>query len=224
MNKFLKYFLRLATFFLPPIVLAQATNTNLENPLGTIGTPTEIFARVAGGLSFITGSLALLFVVIGGYMILTAAGSNERYSTGKNMIVYAIIGLLVTVGSYTILTTTINVLTGAAVGAGSLKAFKTASTLIDPLGLEAALASNTAGFVFYGKRIISLMVNLLGVAAVVMYVIGGLQWMLSGGSEEKIATAKRTLTYATIGTIIVLSSYILIRFVYAPFAALLVGG
>jgi hypothetical protein len=57
-----------------------------------------------------------------------------------------------------------------------------------------------------------------------MYVIGGLQWMLSGGSEEKIATAKRTLTYATIGTIIVLSSYILIRFVYAPFAALLVGG
>ena len=39
----------------------------------------------------------------------------------------------------------------------------------------------------------------------VMVIIGGLQYMLSGGSEEKVTKAKSTILYAIIGIVIVLS-------------------
>ncbi|KKT20864.1 MAG: hypothetical protein UW06_C0052G0008, partial [Parcubacteria group bacterium GW2011_GWE1_43_8] len=83
---------------------------------------------------------------------------------------------------------------------------------------------SSPAFVFYGQRIIGFMVNLLGVAVVMMYIIGGLQWMLSAGSEDKISKAKKTLLYATIGAIVVLSSYLLIKFIFNPIAATLVTG
>ncbi|MDP3986128.1 MAG: hypothetical protein Q8P77_01695 [Candidatus Veblenbacteria bacterium] len=220
----LRSLLAFALLVLPVVVLAQATNTELQNPLGEGVGPWELFARLAGGLSFVTGTLALAFTVIGGYVILTAAGNSERFSTGKKMVTYSIIGMLLATASYTILSTAINVLTGAAVGKGVLTEFKSATTLIDPLGLMTLPDGAGPAFIFYGQRILGFVVNLLGVAVVIMYVYGGLTWMLSAGNEERIATAKRTLLYATLGAAVVLSSYILIKFIYVPFASLLQAG
>lgn len=39
----------------------------------------------------------------------------------------------------------------------------------------------------------------------VMIIVGGLQYMLSGGSEDKVRKAKSTILYAIIGVAIVLS-------------------
>lgn len=209
-------------FIWPLLVWAQGGNTELENPLGTIN-PDQIFARVAGGLSFMAGTLALLFVVLGGYMILTAHGNEEQYRKGKNSLVYAIIGLMIIVGSYQILTTTINLLTGAATGGGGLPSFKTSFSLVDPLNLVSSIQSGQAGIIFLGQRIIGYLVNFLGAAVVVMYIYGGLVWMTSGGREEKVTLAKKILTYATIGAAVVLGSYVLIKFIYTPFINLLQG-
>lgn len=206
---------------LPTIALAQAANTELENPLGEGTQIWDLFARIAAGLSFVAGTLALLFVVIGGYMILTARGNDEQYRKGKNTISYAIVGMLVIVGSYQILTTVINVLTGAAIGAGGLPELTKGSTFVDPLGITSSIQSGQSIVIFYGQRIIGYMVNLLGVAVVAMYVYGGTIWMMSAGSEERVQQAKKVLTYATIGAAVVLGSYIIIKFVYAPFAALI---
>ncbi len=214
-------------FFLPLVILAgngtDLVNTELSNPLGDNVYPWEIFARVAGGLSFVAGTLALVFTVIGGYIILTAAGNSERFATGKKAITYAVLGLLIIVGSYQILTTTINILTGAAVGQGGLPKI-TGDKLIDPLGITDAVPAGDSIAIFYGQRIVGYLVNLLGVAVVVMYVYGGLLWMLAGGNEDKISQAKKTLLYATIGATVVLCSYILIKFVYVPFAHILQSG
>ena len=51
------------------------------------------------GLSFI-GVVALLFIVYGGYLILTSQGSPEQLSKGKSYITYAIIGMLLADGGY----------------------------------------------------------------------------------------------------------------------------
>ncbi|KKT27839.1 MAG: hypothetical protein UW12_C0015G0001, partial [Parcubacteria group bacterium GW2011_GWF1_43_9] len=164
--------------------------------------------------------------IIGGYMILSAAGNSERFDKGKKTITYAIIGLLVTISSYQILANTINILTGVAVNeeGAKLPEFRNPATLIDPLGLTTLPNGSSPAFVFFGQRVIGFMVNLLGVAVVMMYVWGGLQWMLSAGSEDKISKAKKTLLYATIGAIVVLSSYLLIKFIFNPIAATLVTG
>lgn len=210
----------LTTSVIPLTIFAQ-TNTNLENPLGEGTGAWEIFARLAGGISFAAGTLALVFVVLGGYMILTAAGNAERFGTGKKTISYAILGMLITVGSYTILTSTINILTGAAIGQGGLPDLTNGTTLVDPLGITSTVPSGQSVVIFYGQRIVGYMVNLLGVAVVLMYVYGGAVWMLSAGNEEKISQAKKILSYATIGAAVVLSSYILIKFIYTPFISIL---
>ncbi len=48
------------------------------------------------------GSLVLLFFIYGGFLFLTAAGSNERVAKGKRVIIGSVIGLLIVFFSYTI--------------------------------------------------------------------------------------------------------------------------
>lgn len=54
---------------------------------------------------------------------------------------------------------------------------------------------------------------LIGIVAVVMIIMGGLRYILSGGSQEKVTSAKNTLLYAVIGLIIVALAQIIVKFV-----------
>ncbi|MBI5466571.1 MAG: hypothetical protein HY974_04790, partial [Candidatus Kerfeldbacteria bacterium] len=198
----------------PVLTWAQTANTNLENPLGTNIYFPEIWARLAGGLLFVTGTLALAVVIIGGYRILTAAGNAENFAQGKKMIVYAILGMFIAVGSYAILATAIGVLTGGA------KPFGVAGGLVDPLNLS---SDPQAAFTFYGGRLLRYALSALGAVSLLMAIYGGFTWLTSAGNEEKITTAKKTLTYAGIGLIIILTSYTFISFLYQPFYRMLSG-
>ena len=51
------------------------------------------------GLGFI-GAVALLFIVYGGYLILTSQGNVEQLNKGKSYIFYSIVGLILAVGGY----------------------------------------------------------------------------------------------------------------------------
>ncbi len=49
--------------------------------------------------------------------------------------------------------------------------------------------------------------------AMLMVVIGGMQYIFSGGNEEKVKAANKTIIYALIGLIVVGGSYGLLRVV-----------
>jgi len=61
------------------------------------------FERIVAFLAAIIGTLSVLMMVWGGFIILTSAGS-ERHETGKNYVKYALIGLLVTLSAYILVT------------------------------------------------------------------------------------------------------------------------
>ena len=61
-------------------------------------------------------------------------------------------------------------------------------------------------FVNIGKLIL----QFLGVAALVMFIYGGLLWITSGGKSEQINQGKRVLTGALIGIIIVVFAYTIV--------------
>lgn len=69
------------------------------------------------------------------------------------------------------------------------------------------------------NSIISTILNILsvivGVIAVIMIIIGGFRYITSGGSSEKVSSAKNTLLYAIIGLIIVALAQIIVKFVLA---------
>ena len=51
---------------------------------------------------------------------------------------------------------------------------------------------------------------ILGFLAVLAFIVSGLQYMLSGGDERQVETAKRNMKYSIIGLVIALSSLIIL--------------
>ncbi|MBI5404632.1 MAG: hypothetical protein HY976_00225 [Candidatus Kerfeldbacteria bacterium] len=62
-------------------------------------------------------------------------------------------------------------------------------------------------------NIISWVLGILALVAVVMIIIGGFQWMTAAGNEEKIEKAKKVISAAVIGLIIVLLAWAIVIFV-----------
>lgn len=61
-------------------------------------------------------------------------------------------------------------------------------------------------------NIVSVMV---GIAAVIMIIIGGFKYITSGGDSSNISSAKNTILYAVVGLIIVALAQVIVRFVVA---------
>jgi hypothetical protein len=62
-------------------------------------------------------------------------------------------------------------------------------------------------------NIIQWILGLLGLIAVIMILYGGFVWMTAGGNEEKVASAKKVISAAVIGLIIVLLAWAIVIFV-----------
>ncbi|MCB9813465.1 MAG: hypothetical protein H6772_03600 [Pseudomonadales bacterium] len=63
-------------------------------------------------------------------------------------------------------------------------------------------------------NIFTVIISLIGLAAFVMFIIGSIQWLISGGnSADGTKKAKDTLTYAVIGIVIALSAFIVLNLI-----------
>lgn len=63
------------------------------------------------------------------------------------------------------------------------------------------------------KKIIDLLSYIIGIVAVLMIILGGLRYILSGGDSNSISGAKNTILYALIGIVIVIFAQVIVRFV-----------
>ncbi len=52
---------------------------------------------------------------------------------------------------------------------------------------------------------------LIGVAIFVMFVVGGFNFLFSGGDQKKLEKARGTLTNAVIGVVVIVSAYLILR-------------
>ncbi|MDD4995084.1 MAG: hypothetical protein PHW53_01275 [Patescibacteria group bacterium] len=106
-----------ALTLLIPTALAITTPTStdtgvpqkveLNPPFGQAAAAPDVFIQTMIGRIIqyalgIVGSIALLIFVAGGFIWLTSAGNADRIKSGKNMIVWAVIGLAVIFSAYAI--------------------------------------------------------------------------------------------------------------------------
>jgi hypothetical protein len=76
----------------------------LDNPLGDGKTDINvIIGQVISVILGVVGSIALLMFVYGGVVWMTSSGNQEKITKGKNIIVWAIMGLLMIFASYGII-------------------------------------------------------------------------------------------------------------------------
>jgi hypothetical protein len=89
-------------FFFIFINKAAALDVNLTNPLST-----SDFNKLVGNtlqwVLSVAGSVALIMLIFGGITYITAAGDEQRITTAKRTITWAILGLTVVLLSYAII-------------------------------------------------------------------------------------------------------------------------
>jgi len=60
----------------------------------------KLIGNLAKFITGIIGALALLFFIYGGLMWILSGGEKKRIETGRNSIVYSVIGLVITIGAF----------------------------------------------------------------------------------------------------------------------------
>lgn len=73
-------------------------------------------------------------------------------------------------------------------------------------------------------NLVRLALTFLGIIAVVIIMYGGFVWMTSNGDAERVSKAKKILTSAIIGLVIILSSFLIVTFVINNISNALSGG
>lgn len=92
-----------------------------------------------------------------------------------------------------------------------------ASALTLQEGAQAAQCDGCPSDLFGDKGIFKQVTNtilyIVGIIAVVMLIIGGIKYLLSGGDSKKVTDAKNTVLYAIIGLVICFLSFAIVNFV-----------
>lgn len=95
-------------------------------------------------------------------------------------------------------------------------------------GADAARGSQQTADLFGSTGIFRTITNVLlfvlGAVSVIMIIIGGLRYVISGGNSTAVTAAKNTILYAIVGVIVALLAYAIINFVLNSFAASGSGG
>lgn len=63
------------------------------------------------------------------------------------------------------------------------------------------------------KNVINILLFIIGAAAVIMIIIGGIRYVVSGGDQGAVTGAKNTILYAVVGLVIAIMAYSIVNFV-----------
>lgn len=115
--KRLKYWLILGSLLSPLSALAADPSTVLPAPIsGLPGNSGDTFERVVVGyiniFLAVVGIIAVAYLIYGGFMYITSGGNEETAEQAKKIIQNSIIGLVVIVLSFTIITVIVRALFG----------------------------------------------------------------------------------------------------------------
>ena len=76
-------------------------------------------------------------------------------------------------------------------------------------GCPSDLFGETGAF----RQITNTILYIVGIIAVIMLIIGGIRYVISGGDAKKVTDAKNTVLYAIIGLVIAVFAYAIVNFV-----------
>jgi hypothetical protein len=121
----------LALFFMPTFTQAQGTPTPLcDSDFGatclsgideTDAGPSGIFDVILGivyVLIYLSAAVAVLFMVIGGYKMISSNGNDTTYKSGLDTLKNAVLGLIAAIISLTIVNLIVQVLPGLNIFGG----------------------------------------------------------------------------------------------------------
>lgn len=80
-------------------------------------------------------------------------------------------------------------------------------------GQSESLTGETGVF----RTVTNILLFIIGAVAVIMLVIGGIRYTISGGDQNQVTAAKNTILYAIIGIVVAILAYAAVNFVIGSF-------
>jgi len=182
----------LKKFIIPAFLLVLATScyAAYDNPIGH-DSLTSFLQGILVAIQGIAGWLAVIFIVIGGVLYLTASGKDSQITMAKNTIVAALIGFGIAVAGPSLLREIRDLALGPSGGA---TAIDNATPLADILA-----------------NVLTFLLTLIGMLAVVGFIFSGLSYLSSGGDRSKADRAKKIALYSIIALAVSGGSLILVK-------------
>lgn len=110
--------------------------------------------------------------------------------------------------------------TNIVIGLGGL------SSLLSPVAVFAQLNTDTVNSVKPDgvtedpepviRQVINILLFVVGVAAVIMLIIGAIRYVVSAGDQQAVAGAKNTILYAIVGIIVAAMAFAIVNYVLGP--------
>jgi cytochrome bd-type quinol oxidase subunit 2 len=105
-NSFLKV-AAVAAAFTPSVASAGCTATvqgGADCARGTLSNNplTSTLSNIINVMIFVTGIIAVIFIIVGGLRYITSQGDEKGVQSSKNTILYAVVGLIVAILAYAI--------------------------------------------------------------------------------------------------------------------------
>lgn len=82
---------------------AKSSDVCKASGANNLSGPNGIIVKVANIFAFITGVAAIIVIMLGGFTYITAGGDAGKAQTGRSMVIYAVVGLVVVVLARTII-------------------------------------------------------------------------------------------------------------------------
>lgn len=69
------------------------------------------------------------------------------------------------------------------------------------------------------RTITNVMLFLIGAISVIMLIVGGIRYVVSGGDSTAVQNAKNTILYAIVGVVVAILAYAVVNFVIQSFSS-----
>lgn len=91
-------------------------------------------------------------------------------------------------------------------------------------GANSAQGDDTPSNLFDGpnaifQTITNVLLFLIGAISVIMLIIGGIRYTISGGDSSQVTAAKNTILYSIVGIVVALLAFAIVNFVLGQFSA-----
>ncbi len=73
-----------------------------DNPLAPGPTVEQLITNIVNILAFVSGVACVIAIIVGGIMYTTSAGNETKTKTAKDTILYAVIGMAVSISAFAI--------------------------------------------------------------------------------------------------------------------------
>lgn len=172
----------LLAFLCAGVVLAAGSITN---PISA-NSFSQLFQQMMNYFKSIAGTIAVIFIIVGGVMYMLSAGSKDMMERAKKTLVYALAGLAIVTAAPLFLSDVQLILKGGG-GSGS------------------------SGLMTVALNVLRLLLSIVGILGIIGLMIGAIWMFTSAGDEDRLTMGKNAVKYSIIGIALAAGALVIIR-------------